>query len=122
MKIGLVGIGYWGKILLNNLRKNYEHEIVTCDFYSSEADTKSYNDLNNCDKIFIATPVGSHSTPCRYFLSRGIDIFCEKPLVMSYMEAIDLYNLAKQNNCNLFVDWIFTYNNQVNLIKKNNRV
>ena len=117
MKLGIIGLGYWGKILYKTLAK-IDAEIVTCDPINKEADFSRYEDLDKCDKVFIATPVSSHSEVCRYFISKGIDIFCEKPLVMSSMEAIDLYNLARINSCNLFVDWVFTYNNQVNLIKQ----
>tara|TARA_Y100000296_G_C5153596_1_gene247757 strand:+ start:521 stop:1354 length:834 start_codon:yes stop_codon:yes gene_type:complete len=117
MKLGIIGLGYWGKILLNNLQKD-DRQIITCDTYDADADTTSYQDLDGCEKVFVVTPVSVHSEVCRYFISRGIDIFCEKPLVMSHMEATDLYKLAEQNSSNLFVDWIFTYNNQVNLIKR----
>ena len=117
MKLGIIGLGYWGKILHKTLSE-IDAEIITCDPLNQEADFSRYEDLVGCDKVFIATPVSSHSEVCRYFISKGIDIFCEKPLVMSSMEAIDLYNLARINSCNLFVDWVFTYNNQVNLIKQ----
>tara|TARA_B100000214_G_scaffold375024_1_gene359671 strand:- start:6529 stop:7404 length:876 start_codon:yes stop_codon:yes gene_type:complete len=117
MKLGLVGTGYWGQILLSNLKEE-GFDIITYDLYDVKADTNKRSDLDSCDKVFIVTPVASHSENCRYFLSKGIDVFCEKPLVMSYMEAIDLYGLAEENECQLFVDWIFTYNNQVNIIKK----
>tara|TARA_R110000851_G_scaffold176537_2_gene323229 strand:- start:2678 stop:3511 length:834 start_codon:yes stop_codon:yes gene_type:complete len=117
MKLGVIGLGYWGKILHKTLTK-IDAEIITCDPASREADFSRYQDLETCDKVFVVTPVSSHSEVCRYFISRGIGIFCEKPLVMSYMEATDLYKLAKRNSSKLFVDWIFTYNNQVNLIKR----
>jgi UDP-N-acetylglucosamine 3-dehydrogenase len=117
MKLGVIGLGYWGKILYKTLAK-IDAEIVTCDPINKEADFSRYEDLDKCDKVFVVTPVSSHSEVCRYFISKGIDIFCEKPLVMSSIEAIDLYNLARVNSCNLFVDWVFTYNNQVNLIKQ----
>ena len=121
MKIGLIGMGYWGKILINTLKekvKSIDAELVTCDLVNPSADTKLYTDLKHCNKVFIATPVNNHSKLCRFFLSKGIDVFCEKPLVLSSMEAEDLYILAEKNNCYLFVDWIFLFNNQVNLIRK----
>ena len=88
MKLGIIGLGYWGKILHKTLSK-IDAEIITCDPLNKEADFSRYEDLDGCDKVFIATPVSSHSEVCRYFISKGIDIFCEKPLVMSSMEAID---------------------------------
>ena len=79
-----LGLGYWGKILHKTLSE-IDAEIITCDPLNKEADFSRYEDLDGCDKVFIATPVSSHSEVCRYFISKGIDIFCEKPLVMSSM-------------------------------------
>ena len=117
MKVGLIGLGYWGTILLKNLQKHFEFEICTCDTDNEKADFQDYKQLSNSSKIFITTPVKEHNEICRHFLSFGVNVFCEKPLVMSSIEATDLYKLTKNNNCLLFVDWIFTFNNQVNLIK-----
>ena len=118
MKIGIIGLGYWGKILLKTIKTiPLDVEVITCDAYNLEAYTLDYRDLKECSQIFIATPVAQHSEICRYSLSRGIFVFCEKPLVMSVLEAVELYNLAVANEAFLFVDWVFTFNNQVRLIK-----
>ena len=34
MKLGIIGLGYWGKILLNNLQKD-DRQIITCDTYDA---------------------------------------------------------------------------------------
>ena len=118
MKIGIIGLGYWGKILLKTIKTlPMDMEIATCDAYNLEADTLDYKDLKECSHVFIITPVAQHSEICRYFLSRGVHVFCEKPLVKSVLEAVELYNLAVANETYLFVDWVFTFNNQVRLIK-----
>lgn len=117
MKIGIVGLGYWGSIIYKNLTK-FDVEIVTCDPLNKNADVQSYTALSLCDKVFICTPCETHSELCRYFLEESKDIFCEKPFGASYLQAKTLYSIASKNSCNIFVDWIFSYNNQVNKLKE----
>ena len=77
MKIGIIGLGYWGKILLKTIKTiPLDIDVITCDPVNKEADFSRYEDLDKCDKVFIVTPVSSHSEVCRYFISKGIDIFC----------------------------------------------
>jgi predicted dehydrogenase len=116
MKAGIIGLGYWGDIIYRNL-KNYDIEITTCDPFNQDADVKLHTDLHFCDKVFISTPCETHNELCRYFLELGKDVFCEKPFGASFLQAKDLYNLASKNHCNIFVDWIFSYSNQVNKLK-----
>lgn len=130
MKIGVIGAGYWGKIILKNLRDlNLDNNIVICEpkqidwaeIGSKYEVVKNYKDLK-CDKVFVLTPASSHFEICKFFLNKGIDVFCEKPLCLTPHECKELFELAKKNYCLLFVDWIFLYNNAVlklkNLIKK----
>ena len=51
-------------------------------------------------------------------LENGIDVFCEKPLSPSLRECELLYQTANANSSKLFVDWVFTFNDAVNHIKK----
>ena len=115
MRIGLVGFGYWGKIVWNNLN-DMDYEVTICDPFLHFG-IKDYRDLD-VDCVFVLTPVDSHYEVCSHFLNKGVHVFCEKPLVTTSDQAVRLYRKAKQNNVCLFVDWIFTFNNQVNLIKK----
>ena len=132
MKIGLIGLGYWGKIILNNLIKMCYNNITICDNVINPLDSnlgnkfKFVNDYKkvNCDKVFIVVPTTKHYEIVKYFLEKKVDVFCEKPLTIKYDESLILYDIAKKNNTRLFVDWIFTFNTQIielkNLIKKHN--
>lgn len=118
MKIGLVGFGYWGKILYNNLKTEYP-EIKVYDPVSTEPFiTKNLKDLFDCTHVFIAVPCLYHYDLCKIFLEQKVNVFCEKPLTITYEQTKDLYNLAASNNVSLFVDWLFTFNEQVNYIKE----
>lgn len=124
MKIGIVGLGYWGKIILKNLIQLGYQEITVCEtapidwsFIGSKYRVvDDYRELN-CDKVFVLTPAKEHFKICKYFLSKGVDLFCEKPLTLSTKTCEELYKVAEVNKCQLFVDWLFTFNQAVHKIK-----
>jgi len=121
MKIGLVGYGYWGKIILDNLARLGYNDITICELNDIDwmelgrkyKQVKSYKKLK-CDKVFIITPTTTHYEIVKYFLNNGVDVFCEKPLTLSSGECDMLYKYKSQ----LFVDWIFTYHPAVWKIKE----
>jgi len=55
MKIGLIGFGYWGKIILKNLENIGEKNIVICDtnFPTNGSDIKyeTISDYKDLDAI-----------------------------------------------------------------------
>lgn len=124
MNIGIVGLGYWGKIILKNLVQLGYQNIIVCEtepvdwsFIGSKYKVvNDYKDLD-CDKVFVLTPAETHLDICKYFLNKGVDLFCEKPLTLSTKTCEELYKIAKDNNCQLFVDWLFTFNQAVHKIK-----
>ena len=126
MKLGIIGCGYWGKIIINNLLSLGYEDLVLCD-------TKEVLDNINigrkfkrctnyrrlkCDKVFVLTPSTQHYEICKHFLGKGVDVFCEKVLTTAVETSKDLYRLAAINNAKLFVDWIFTFNQEVNKLKE----
>ena len=78
---------------------------------------KDYKKLKNIDKVFVLTPASTHYNICEHFLRKGVDVFCEKPLCLEVSETQKLYNIARENGSKLFVDWIFTFNEQLQFIK-----
>ena len=126
MKLGLVGLGYWGKIILKNLRELGYDNITICETQpidwgsigSKYPVVKSYKELE-CDKVFVVTPPHSHFDICQHFLESGIDVFCEKPLTTDSDSSTCLYTTSAYHLAgSLFVDWIFTFNPCVAAIKK----
>lgn len=113
MKIGIVGKGYWGNIIFNNLMVLGYTDILTYDI--NIKNSIKMENLLECDNIFICTPLKTHFDICKFFLSHNKRVFCEKPLVDNLNQCIDLYNNC--NDKNLFVNWIFLFNESVNFIK-----
>ncbi|NBW13090.1 MAG: gfo/Idh/MocA family oxidoreductase [Caulobacteraceae bacterium] len=123
-KIGLIGFGYWGKIIYKNL-KELGYSITITDKFSIDKsliknDDKivdSYMEIKDVDKVFVVTPCESHEKIVSYFLNKKIDVFCEKPLTLNFDQSKNLFNIARKNNAKLFVDWIFIFNDAINYIK-----
>ncbi|MFX0076193.1 MAG: Gfo/Idh/MocA family protein [Candidatus Hermodarchaeota archaeon] len=124
MKIGIVGFGYWGKIIVRNLESMGKTDIEICDITLKDGDKyKNYTVVNNyqeldCSHVFITTPTKTHFEICKYFLEKNIHVFCEKPLTTSSPEAEILYDIAFKNEVILFTDWIFTFNSHIETIKR----
>ena len=117
MKANLIGVGYWGSFIYKTLKEIGFTDINLCDPQVPGA-CNNYKKMKDAPYIFIATPVKSHFELCKYFLSQGKKVFCEKPLVSNEEEANKLYEIAEHHNTYLFVDWVFTYNYGVELIKQ----
>jgi len=125
MKIGIVGQGYWGKIILRNLENMNFKEISLCDIailnekHNFNQNYEIFNDYKDlkCDYVFITTPTSTHFEISKYFLENEVNIFCEKPLTTSTTEAEVLYDIALKNNTILFTDWIFTFSSHIKTIK-----
>jgi predicted dehydrogenase len=117
MKIAIIGLGYWGKIVVKNLLELNYKEILICEekpvnlsvFGNKLKVIKNYKEIQ-ADKVFVLTPAITHYQICDFFLKKGIDVFCEKPLDTNPQKIIDLYKTAKKYNSYLFVDWIFHFN------------
>lgn len=124
MSIAIIGIGYWGNIILKNLENIRKENIILCDISHPKSDIfQKYEFVNDYKKIeadfvFITTPTKTHYEISKYFLEKNINVFCEKPLTISANQADELYKIAIKNNTILFTDWIFTYNNQIETMKK----
>ena len=112
IKIGLIGYGYWGKILLPKLEK-----FGQIEFICTSKDT--YEDkLKNVDWAVIATPSQTHYEIVKKCLAGGVNVFCEKSLTLDYSQSLELYEIAEQNNVKLYVNDVFMFRKQINDLKK----
>ena len=102
-RVGLIGIGYWGKILLSKLNRISDVKFV-CD---SKQDYRDKLDL--VDWVFVATTNETHYEIVKLCLLKGKNVFCEKPLTLSLQESIELFDIANHNNLKLYVDDVFNY-------------
>tara|TARA_R110002074_G_scaffold58179_5_gene142705 strand:+ start:1432 stop:2112 length:681 start_codon:yes stop_codon:yes gene_type:complete len=112
MQVGLIGKGYWGKILQQKLERVC-NVVFACD---SKDDYKTK--LDNVDWVFVATPNNTHYQIVKYCIESGKNVFCEKPLTPTYKQSQQLFKLAKKNNVKLYVSDVFNYRDEAVLLKK----
>ena len=89
-KIGIIGKGYWGKILEKNL-----YDISNIKFIV-DSKTDYIPLLKGIDWIFVATPDQTHYNIVKKCLEQNVNVFCEKPLTLTYKESKSLYKLANK--------------------------
>lgn len=104
MKSGLIGYGYWGKIVHSKL-----NDCII---------NPPYDDV---DWIFVTTPPNSHFNIVKEYLNKRKNVFCEKPLTLSVEQTQELINLSTSLNKKLYIDNLFLLRNEIkqcNLIPK----
>ena len=104
MNILLFGEGNWGSILKKNLQKTYT--IIKVFNSKSNIDDFEYK---NIDWAVIATNNLSHFEVSKFLIKKKINLFCEKPLTLSYSESKELIDLANKKGCRLFVNHIYNF-------------
>jgi len=103
INVGLIGYGYWGKIVHSKLEK-----ISKVKFVCRSKDT--YVDkLDSVDWVFVVTPDTTHYEIVKTCILNGKNVFCEKPFTSNLEQALSLYRLAEINNVKLYVDDVFNY-------------
>ena len=132
MKVGVVGLGYWGPNLLRNFLGNKKITgVIGCDKRTDRLEfikgkfpgielTDDFQSLldSDVDAIAIATPVRTHYWFARRALEAGKHIWVEKPFTASSQQAQELIEIAEANNLKVFVDHTFIYTGAVKKIKE----
>jgi predicted dehydrogenase len=133
IKIGIVGMGYWGPNLYRNFDSSKDFLVkYICDrdlklLKKISVSNKFTSKVNNYKKIIndsdiqavvIATPVSTHYLLAKECLEAGKHVFVEKPLADSSKKCQNLINIAKKNSLTIFVDHTFLYTSAVNKMKE----
>ena len=120
MKIGLVGLGYWGKNIarnLNDLGVLYaicdSNKNTLSNYKKIYKNVRAYEEIDalvnsEVDAIFIATPAATHKELIE-FLYKDKDVFVEKPLCLDVSDGIYLKNLAYKRGLKLMVGHLLLY-------------
>jgi predicted dehydrogenase len=133
MRVGVVGLGYWGPNLLRVLSEREDVEVAwLCDLdeerlrrvarrYPAAQTTRRIGDLHaddDLDAIVIATPVFTHYELARASLLAGKHTLVEKPLAPSTGEAEELMALAEDVGRTLMCGHTFLYSPPVRAVGK----
>lgn len=112
MNMWLVGAGYWGQ----KLRQDLEILGVTAKIIDIK-NNQSIDDIDTLDPVMLATPVWEHYHQVCQLLQRGHDVYVEKPMAENYnqTQTIKQYITPQQI---LMVGHLFIHHPQLALIKK----
>ena len=130
-RIGVIGVGSWGKNLVRNFSQLGVLRAV-CDVNESSVRScrVNYPDLTCTDSIdvilddpdingvVVATPAKSHYELSKKVLMSGRHLFVEKPLALRIEEAEELVKLAEEKNRVLMVGHVLRYHPAINKLKE----
>ena len=110
MKMNLVGAGYWGSKVQQSLQKlGVDTNII--DIKNGE----TIDDIDNTDPVILATPLWQHYEQAVKLLSRGFDVYDEKPMAETEEQLEHIARIV--DNHMLMVGHIFIHHPQMDLIK-----
>jgi len=129
-RIGIVGVGRWGKNYVRNLA-TLRALYAVCDINSDElewartqqpnlrsvADVRELADMAELEGAVVATPTPNHYDTARVLLEAGKHCHVEKPLTDSPDAARELCEIAQANGLILMVGHILLYHPAIEYIK-----
>ena len=133
IKIGVVGLGYWGPNLARNFDAIDGCELTWLCDASEAARTKlasafpaanataNLNDLladNELDAVVLATPVPTHAELATRVLRAGKHCFVEKPLATTVADARQAVEAADETGRILMVGHLLEYHPAVTRLKE----
>lgn len=133
LRVGVVGLGYWGPNLVRVLMDRENVELAwLCDLDEqrlakfgrrcpSARTTRRFEDLledAELDAVFIATPVFTHADLATQALEAGKHTLVEKPLAPSVAEAEQLLSLADERRLVLLCGHTFLYSPPVRKVQE----
>jgi predicted dehydrogenase len=108
----LVGAGYWGSKLLQQLnRLGVDAQVI--DIKNGQ----TINDINNTDPVMLATPLWQHYEQTLALLQRGHDVYVEKPLAETHQQVVDISQQIAPGQL-LMVGHLFVHHPQMAEIKE----
>lgn len=122
LKIGLIGLGYLGKIHLRILHETESLQLVgiyDIDENNREALAKQYGVkayssadelINDCDAVDIVTPSNTHFEIASSAIKKGKHVFIEKPITPTIEEAKQLLQLQKEAGVKVQVGHVERFN------------
>ncbi|MHB8468983.1 MAG: Gfo/Idh/MocA family protein [Gaiellaceae bacterium] len=132
VRVGVVGLGYWGPNLVRVLHELPDADLVTvCDLnvevldraakrYPGVLSTTRYEDMledPSIEAVVIATPAATHQPLVAAAVAAGKHVFVEKPLTESSLTATELIEQARQRELVLMPGHTFLYSPSVLMIR-----
>jgi predicted dehydrogenase len=101
VRLGVVGLGWWGRVLADAVRRSGAAEIVACyartastrERFAAEVGCRAVGSLTELvggagvEGVLFATPHTAHLDHVRQAAAAGCHVFVEKPLALTMAEA-----------------------------------
>jgi predicted dehydrogenase len=133
LRVGLIGLGYWGPNHARVLSELPETELVAAGDVSERAtafvrarypstrttlDPYELIEAPDIDAVVVATPTSTHYSLTLAALEAGKHVLCEKPLATSTAECDELIAAAERAERILFVGHTFIFNPAVRMMRE----
>jgi predicted dehydrogenase len=133
VRVGVVGLGYWGPNLARNFDRLADAELAFCcdldegnlakarSLYPDAVVTDDYGRLladDSLDAVVVATSVPTHYALGKKALEAGKHTFIEKPIALKATEAADLLVTAQSKGLKLMVGHLLEYHPAVRKLKE----
>ncbi len=128
-KVGMIGLGNWGKNIYRNLEKldvlekiydinteNLNNTVTSKKKIANNADEIILS--GDIDSIVIASPADSHKHYIIKSLLNHKNVFVEKPLCLSLKDALEIKRLSLEADKIVFVGHLLHYHNGFDELKK----
>ncbi len=113
MEISLVGAGYWGSKVAEELKTIPNvNEIEIIDIKEG----KTLQDINY-KNVVLATPAIDHYAQTLELLKQGKNVYVEKPLAMTAEQCVDIKKQLQPGQI-LMCGYIFMYNDRLKKVKE----
>ena len=133
VRVGVVGLGYWGPNLARNFDRLPDAELAYCcdldeanlakarSLYPNTVVTDDYAQLladDELDAVVVATSVPTHYALGKKALEAGKHTFIEKPIALRAADAQDLLDTAEAQGVKLMVGHLLEYHPGVRKVKE----
>lgn len=135
IKIGIVGLGYWGPNWVRNIMVHEKFQldwVVDLDVrrlvFVKETfnlpDSKIFSNIDEAlssvrpDIVLIATPPSSHLNLAKLIASHKINLIIEKPSGINSKEMLEIIKLEQKNGIKIFADHTYLFTPAAKLIRE----
>jgi len=131
IKIGLIGVGWWGKNILRNLREiGVLGPVFDLNEKTIQERRRDYPDIevassldeilerNEVTAIAIASSAVTHYEIAKKSLLAGKDVFVEKPLALNVKDGAELIDIADSSGKIIMVGHVLQYHPAVVRLKE----
>ncbi|MFI3173541.1 MAG: Gfo/Idh/MocA family oxidoreductase [Eubacteriales bacterium] len=121
IRYAVVGVGYFGAELGRIMKEQEGAEIVAvldpenaeiiaeelgCDV---ETDLDVLYSRDDVDAVIVATPNYLHKDPVIKAAEHGVDVFCEKPIALSYSDCRAMVEACKEHNVTFMAGHVMNF-------------